>query len=165
MEGKSAAGFFGGVAGDSCGRAGEVDFGEAREVGFEDGIFGGAVLEAGEVGGEFAGAGFFGRERVDHPVGFAADFDELAGFQVAEVFGDFDLRLVENLLEVADAERAVLEEVEDAKAGEIAQAFVDFDEVHARKVLIQEYSARRILKSWRMLVWGVAGAINLGGSH
>jgi len=47
------------------------------------------------------------------------------------VLGDLHLGLSQDVLDVADAERAVTQEVEDAQPGRVAQAFVDFDEVDA----------------------------------
>jgi hypothetical protein len=108
--------------------AGEVGAFEASEVFLELRVFAGAVLEAAEIGGEL-GRGFFG-EVVNHPLALALDFDEAAGTEISEVFGDFHLRLAEDVLEVADAERALREEVEEAQAGDVAKAFVDADEFH-----------------------------------
>jgi hypothetical protein len=108
--------------------AGEVGAFEAGEVFLELRVFAGAVLEAAEIGGEL-GRGFFG-EVVNHPLALALDFDEAAGAEVGEVFGDFHLRLAEDVLEVADAERALREEVKEAQAGDVAEAFVDADEFH-----------------------------------
>jgi hypothetical protein len=47
------------------------------------------------------------------------------------VAGDFDLRLAQDLLDVAYAERAPQKKVRDAKASPVTQALVDLDQLHA----------------------------------
>jgi hypothetical protein len=96
-----------------------------------------AVLQAGKIDPKFSRS--YRGQAVDHPVGFAAADDETAGLQIPEMFGDFYLWLAEQLLEVADAKRAMNEQMEDAKAGPIAKTGIDFDEIHTML-----YSHRRI---------------------
>jgi hypothetical protein len=65
--------------------------------------------------------------------------------EVGEVLGDPDLRRGENVLEVADAEGPVTQEMEDAQAGFVAEAFVDFDQLHgAENIPYKIYPSRRI---------------------
>ena len=51
--------------------------------------------------------------------------------QVGEMFGDLDLWLSENLLEMTDAQFALLQKIQDAQARRLAEALVDLDEFHA----------------------------------
>jgi len=117
----------GGAHGAGAGGFGEAGakLGEFCGVAAENGVFAGTILQAGEVGFEFARR--FGGKLVHHPVTFALRFDEAACFEITEVFGDFYLRFSENFLQVADAERAIAEEREDAQAGAVTETFVDAD--------------------------------------
>jgi len=46
------------------------------------------------------------------------------------MFGNLDLRLTENVLKVADAERRSCKKMENAQARAIAKALIDLDQVH-----------------------------------
>ena len=112
-----------------------LGFGEARAeflqalgIVAERRVFVGAAVQTGEVGGECEGWG--GREAVDDPVALAGRLHEAALAQVAEVLGDFYLRLFEGLLQVTDAQRARLEEREQPQAGAVAETFIEADEIH-----------------------------------
>ncbi len=96
----------------------------------EERVFAEAILEAGEVSGEDGRGG--SREAVDDPVCLASGLDHAMAFKVAEVLGDFDLGLFKDLLDVANAKGPAEEEVEDAKAGAVAEALVEIDEFHGR---------------------------------
>jgi hypothetical protein len=100
----------------------------ALEVFAEGGVFAAAILEAFHIGGEFRGR--MGGEGVDDPWAVAAGMDEAVLAEVGEVLGDFDLGGAEDVLEMADAKGPVGEEMKDAEAGLVAEAFVDLDEVH-----------------------------------
>jgi hypothetical protein len=52
--------------------------------------------------------------------------------EIGKVLGDFDLRLAEDFLEMADAQFTGLEQIEDAQARRVAQALVNPDEVHGQ---------------------------------
>jgi hypothetical protein len=67
--------------------------------------------------------------------------------EVAEVLGDFDLRLAKHGLEVANTERAVQQEVEYPQTGPVTETFVDANEVHGKSIRLLEYTAIGILKS------------------
>lgn len=121
-----------------------MEFGEFCGVAAEGRVFAGAVLQAGEVGFEFARR--FGGKLVHHPVAFALGFDEAANFEIAEVLGDFHLGFAEDFLEVANAKWAVAEEREDAQAGAVTETFVDADQFHRKSNMhAQVYSASGIL--------------------
>jgi hypothetical protein len=47
------------------------------------------------------------------------------------MFGNFDLRLTENVLKMADAQRRFCEKMENAQSRAIAKALIDLDQVHA----------------------------------
>ena len=49
------------------------------------------------------------------------------------MLGNFDLRLVQHLLKVTNAERLLIQEVENAKPRRIAKALVDVNQFHARE--------------------------------
>jgi len=53
--------------------------------------------------------------------------------QVSEVLGHLGLRNLQNVLEMADAQRAVVQQVDDAQPRCIAEALVNLDEVHGRQ--------------------------------
>ena len=57
-------------------------------------------------------------------------YDHFPLSQIAEVLGDFHLRLTENFLKVADAERALRQQVQDAQTRPVTKALVDLDQVH-----------------------------------
>lgn len=99
--------------------------------------------EGGQVG-ERGGAGL--GEAVDHPVAGALARDEVVAAEEGEVFGDFDLGLAEDRLEVADAKRAGREEVQEAEPGGIGEAGVDANEIEHESVnmLRLAYSASGI---------------------
>ena len=72
---------------------------EFASVTAKDGLFARAILQAGEVGAELTW--WFRGKAVHHPITFATGFDEAAGFEVAEMLRNFDLRFVEDFLEMA----------------------------------------------------------------
>ena len=47
------------------------------------------------------------------------------------MFGNFDLRLTENVLKMADAQRRFFEKMENAQSRAIAKAPINLDQVHA----------------------------------
>ena len=50
--------------------------------------------------------------------------------QLGEVLGNLHLRLLKNLLKMADTEFPVLQQVQDAQARLIAQALIDLNQAH-----------------------------------
>ena len=53
----------------------------------------------------------FRRQRVNHPVFIPSRDDHPPSSQIREVLGDFDLRLPQNVLEMADAQRGLREQM------------------------------------------------------
>src|SRR5436189_739161 len=70
------------------------------------------------------------REGVDHPILFLLGLDETARAQISEMLGYLHLGLIQYLLEVANAEWRLGEQMQNAQPSLIAQTFVDLDEVH-----------------------------------
>ena len=113
-----------------------------------------AVLEALEICLELLGR--LSGEGLDHPILMARGLDHSLVLQISKVLGDADLGLVEQLLEVADAEGAAGEEIDDAQPRLVAETFVDSDEIgsgssfcaggfaHSRRVPQHEYTRKRI---------------------
>jgi len=121
----------------------DMELGELRCVAAENGLFASAVLQAGEVGLQFARR-LFG-QAIDDPVSLALCFDEVAGLEIAEMFGDFYLRLTENFLQMADTQRTTAEQCEDAQACAVAETFIDPEQIHVGNMRLKIYSARGIL--------------------
>ena len=124
-----------------------ADLAEFGGVASEDGIFVGAILQAGQIGGDFARR-FLGQP-VDHPIGLAIRLHQSAALQVGEMLGHFDLRLAEDRLQMAHAQRPLPEQVQDAQPGAVAETFVDADQFHAITMLREEYAASGILLNIR----------------
>ena len=61
----------------------------------------------------------------------AARGDQFVLTQVGKVLGNRDLAEGKNLLEMADTERAVKEEMKDAEARFITKTFENLDEIHS----------------------------------
>jgi hypothetical protein len=121
--------------GNESGAAGRDDFAglvadlvKAFEVALEDGLGLGGLGESMEL--SLDGPGRFFSEFVDDPVFVAAIGDQAAGTEEAKVFGDLHLRGVQDVLEMADAEGALQEEVQEAQAGFIRQQTVELRELH-----------------------------------
>jgi hypothetical protein len=93
-----------------------------------------AVLEAPKVGIELGRP--FGGEAVDDPIAFAPSLDKSADPQVGQVLRDLHLALLQHCLKMADAQRSGIEEIEDSEPGPVAQALVDLDEFHVRRIYL-----------------------------
>lgn len=87
-----------------------------------------AILKAAELEIEFSRADL--REAVDHPLLVAGGGDEFFAAEVSEMFGDGDLGKIQDVLKIADAERSLGEEMQDAQPGFVAEAFVDLEQIH-----------------------------------
>ena len=110
---------------DDDGIALAPEFSELFEVLAEDGMRLNAILKAAKLEVKFSRAP--GREAVDHPLFVAGGGHELFAAKVSEMFGDSDLGKIQDILEIADTERGLGEEVQDAQPGFVAEAFVDLD--------------------------------------
>ena len=87
------------------------------------------VLKAIQIGLEFDGR--FGGKTIDHPGAVPRALDEAVLSQVSEVLGNLGLRKLKDLLKVADAQRPLGEEVNDAEASRITETLIDLDQIHA----------------------------------
>jgi len=67
------------------------------------------------------------REGIHHPVRLPLGVHKAMLLQIIQVLGDFDLRLIQNLLEVADAERTTCQQVDDPQPCSFAKAGVNLD--------------------------------------
>jgi len=87
-----------------------------------------AILQALEIAFQFRRR--FTRQRINHPVLVALHLHHSAVAKVSEVLGNFRLRLAEDRLEMADAERRAGQQIQDPKPGPVAEALVDVNEIH-----------------------------------
>jgi hypothetical protein len=87
-----------------------------------------AVLQAPQLQFQFGGRLF--REAVNHPFFVPPRGHEAAGPQVGEMLGNCYLRQPQNVLDMTDTERALGQEVQDAKASLVAKAPVDLRQFH-----------------------------------
>ena len=79
---------------------------------------------------------------VNAPVAMLLHFHQSMRFQVAEMFGDIDLRLLEHRLEVTDTKRGLREQMQDAQPRLVAKALVNLDQLHADNMPYQAYSSK-----------------------
>jgi hypothetical protein len=100
--------------------------GEAFAIGLEFGVATDGVEDGGEDGG---GDGIArADEAVVHPLPFPAGGDDAGFAEICEVAGDLGLALAEDFDEVADAELATGDEVEQAQAGGIGESGEEGDQ-------------------------------------
>ncbi len=98
---------------------------QAGRVFSKNRILGTTILKAGEVLLEERGA-LIG-QAINHPLRMALALDQPPTTHVGEVAGDFDLGFAQDLLDVANAQRAPQKKMRDAKAGLVTKALVDLD--------------------------------------
>lgn len=102
---------------------------ESLEVATQDRLRRARVLQAGEVRAQRRGRGL--GQRVDAPRALLRGGDERVPPEVGEVTGDAGLREFQHRLEVADAERPLRQQVQQAQARGVAETVVDAQQVHA----------------------------------
>ena len=86
-------------------------------------------------------------DTVDHPVGAPLTFHQAMAFQVGKVLGNLHLGLAKHLLDMADTEGILAEQVEDPQAGHVAQATVypaKFIGIHAICIPLKVYTFKGI---------------------
>ena len=86
-------------------------------------------------------------DAVDHPVGAPLTFHQVMAFKVGQVLGNLDLGFSQYLLDMADTERILNEQVKDPQAGEITQASVYLAKVlgiHVLYIPLKEYTCKGI---------------------
>ena len=131
MSRYSAAALFGRGANSRLRGARQVEFMQPREITGEPRVGGSARPQAIEIGLHFRRTHPFRRQRIDHPVALAPGGDQATGLEVAEVLGNFYLRLAQYLLEMTDAERPMQQQVEQTQPRLVTQALVNLHEFHA----------------------------------
>ena len=90
------------------------------------------ILQAREMAREFGGG--FLRQRVDHPRPLAPVFDHPPLTEIREMLRHPRLRDPQHRLQMAHAQRAARQELDDPQTRLIAQAFVDSNKGHARNI-------------------------------
>jgi hypothetical protein len=113
------------------------DFSESLEVVAKSFIGLSAILETLEIGFQFGRK--LGRQAVNYPSAAAGRLDHFPFPQVGKMLGHLCLRQFQNILKVADAERTIREQMNDAKPGCIAEALVNLDEFHEREPVQRRY--------------------------
>ena len=83
-------------------------------------------------------------ELVDSPIAMLLHFEQAVRLQVAQVLGDVDLRFLEHRLKMADAKWRLREQVQDAEPRLVAEALVDFNQLHRNNMPLKEYTAKSI---------------------
>ena len=106
------------------------ELGKLGQVALELRLFHEDLPHGGERGGQFRRRR--GGERIDPPWPALCDGDQTMPAQVGEVAGDFRLRQPQHGLEVADAQRLLRQQVEEAKPGGVAQAAEEVQQFHGR---------------------------------
>ena len=90
------------------------------------------------------------RKTIDHPVLMTVRFHQPLLFQIRKMLGNLDLRLIEKGLEMAHAQRARREKVQNPQAGLVAKALVNLDQfngaiISGRNIPARVYYSRRAL--------------------
>ena len=67
------------------------------------------------------------------PIAFPARFHHFVRLEIAEVLRNLHLRFTQYVLEVADAQWTLRQQLQDTQPGGVAQAFVDPNEFHANE--------------------------------
>jgi hypothetical protein len=104
----------------------------------EDTLLVGAVLQAGEIGPELGRT--LCREPVNHHVRTTLRLDQTVFLQVSQMLGNLYLGLAKHFLKMANAEGPLQEKMQDAKARTVAEALVDFNQIHSLNMLLYEYT-------------------------
>lgn len=81
------------------------------------------------------------RKAVNDPSALASGLHHLSFAKIGEVLGDLGLRQLENLLKMADAERALREKVDDPQPDGFAEALVNLDQFHE---VLMKYALKTI---------------------
>ena len=89
--------------------ASRLKFRQCLEIAFENRIALRAILQAFQVRFQFRRA--FPRQRINHPILLPLGHDHFSLPQIGQVLGDFHLRLAEDFLKMANAERSLREQM------------------------------------------------------
>jgi hypothetical protein len=82
--------------------------------------------------------------RVDHPVHPPLRFNQFTGLEIGEVFGNLDLCFVEKLLQMADAERPLGQQVKYPEPNRIREALIKGGKVHKQNTPASVYTVKSI---------------------
>jgi len=114
-------GFFAGAAAPTLG--------QPLEISLEDAVGLHAVLEALELEMQFAGTRL--GQAINHPLPPALPDGQTMRPQIGQVLRDGNLREIEQLLKMTDAQRSLEEQVQDSQTVLVAKAAVDLNEFQA----------------------------------
>ena len=95
-------------------------------------------------------------QSVNHPSARTLRADKLPLLQVGQLFRDFDLRFPEQLLDVADAERTLGQQIQDAQSLNVGEALVEVRCLHGLSIPLTVYTVNRMFG--RFFPIAVAGA-------
>lgn len=118
---------------------------EALEITAEHRFSGLRVLQAGEICAQRRGRGL--GQRIDAPRALLRDGDERVPPQVGEMARDAGLRDLQDRLEVADAERPLRQQIQQAQAGGVAEAVVEAQQVHAASKTVKSVFAKANMRA------------------
>lgn len=124
------------------------------------------VLQAGEVRAQRRGRRL--GQGVDAPRALLRDGDERVPPQVGEMARDAGLRDLQDRLEVADAERPLRQQVQQAQAGGVAEAVVDAQQVHADSKTVKNVFAKANMRASperHPALTGIGGAKTVGSTE
>jgi hypothetical protein len=105
-----------------------LDDSQLLQIASEDAIRPHRILKALQIRFEFRCA--LSRQRINHPVLVAFDFDHSLIAKIAEMLGDLDLGFAEDGLEMTDAERRLRQQMRDAQSRPVAETLMDLNQVH-----------------------------------
>src|SRR3954470_25009500 len=108
------------------------EFLQPLEVAAEDRMLVQAILQAGQVRLELTRR--LRRQFIDHPITRPLDLDQPPRAEIGEMLRDLHLRLAQDLLKVADAERTLRERVQEPQPRAVTQAFVNLQQLHAESI-------------------------------
>ena len=118
---------------------------QTAQVGAKHGLGLDAVLQTAQLQIEFpAGAS---RQGINHPLLVPAGFDHSGSAEVSQVFGHRHLGQLQDLLEMTNAQRPLLQQMQDAQPRLVTQAPVDLNHIH--NIQAQAYSRKGISMSSR----------------
>ena len=105
-----------------------LDDSQLLQIASEDAIRPHRILKALQIRFEFRCA--LSRQRINHPVLVAFDFDHSLIAKITEMLGDLDLRFAQDGLKMTDAERRLRQQMRDAQSRPVAETLMDLNQVH-----------------------------------
>lgn len=80
-------------------------------------------------------------QSVDDEVPLPACFNHFVGTQIRKVLRDFHLWLIQDFLEMTNAERPAREQLQDTQARSIAEALINLNQVHQQRGAVPQQLA------------------------